>query len=152
MRRGCQKRYPQSTAPRQGGVLAGVINWRSAVVHCQSFAQWNAESLIIFLEGLFETVYPTQKLLIVLDNSSVHHAASVQALVSLYPDRVLLYWLPTYSPDLNLIERFWKHLKQRVWCNQLYASLTAVWEAVHAEVAQQNQPDNVFRLSFSKNL
>jgi transposase len=61
-------------------------------------------------------------------------------------------WLPPYSPDLNLIERFWKHLKQNVCANRLYASFMHMLQAVFEEIQLQNQLDYPHRLTFLKNL
>jgi transposase len=152
MKQGEQKRLPAYSDSRKGCLLAGVINWAKETVHCQSLLKNNSENLIAFFEWLFEEVYPSQKLVLVLDNSSPHQSASLKAALSLYEDRVLIFWLPTYSPDMNLIERFWKHLKQRVLCNQLYASVAALLAAIQAELTAQNNPDYEFRFSFSKYL
>ena len=39
------------------------------------------------------------------------------------PATVEIYWLPPYSPSLNLIERLWGHLKRTVLANVLYRNL-----------------------------
>ena len=36
--------------------------------------------------------------------------------------RIQLLYLPTYSPNLNLIERFWKFLKRKVARNRYYTT------------------------------
>ena len=84
-----------------------------------------------------------------MDNASAHHAMAMQAFLSLFEHRVLVLWLPTYSPDLNLIERFWKHLKLRITANRLFASLPDMFAALHAELLRQNALDYPFRFSFS---
>jgi transposase len=40
--------------------------------------------------------------------------------------------LPTYSPNLNLIERFWKFLRQKVINTHFYRTKTAFKEAILA--------------------
>lgn len=53
--------------------------------------------------------YPT---LLILDNASVHTCRVVEEHLDAWNDRGLyLYFLPTYSPELNAIERLWKKLK-----------------------------------------
>jgi transposase len=57
----------------------------------------------------------------VLDNAPYNHADPVtRAAAEL---RIQLLYLPTYSPNLNLIERFWKLLRRKVARNRLYATL-----------------------------
>jgi len=49
---------------------------------------------------------------IVLDNASIHTAASVQQRRAIWEARDLyLFFLPPYSPHLNLAETVWRHLK-----------------------------------------
>jgi transposase len=38
-------------------------------------------------------------------------------------EQIEVYWLPPYSPSLNLIERLWGHVKRTVLANVLYATL-----------------------------
>lgn len=50
--------------------------------------------------------------LVVLDNASIHTAKVVSEKLSEWESRdLLLYYLPTYSPEPNIIERLWKKIK-----------------------------------------
>ncbi|KAB2904000.1 MAG: hypothetical protein F9K27_11200 [Anaerolineae bacterium] len=35
--------------------------------------------------------------------------------MSLFEHRVQVFWLPQYCPELNIIERFWMHLRHTAW-------------------------------------
>jgi hypothetical protein len=70
--------------------------------------------------------YPTQAIILAMDNASYHYSAPVRAALSLFAHRVRVFWLPQYCPELNLIERFWKHLKQTAWANKLYATIDSL--------------------------
>jgi transposase len=49
---------------------------------------------------------------IILDNASIHHSQTFEEEIKKWEDRGLfLYYLPKYSPELNLIEILWKHIK-----------------------------------------
>lgn len=49
----------------------------------------------------------------VLDNARVHTARKVKELFEIWNDRGLfIFYLPPYSPHLNIIERLWKELKE----------------------------------------
>ena len=45
-----------------------------------------------------------------LDNARYQKCRLVQALAA--PLKIELIYLPAYSPNLNLIERLWRHVKQ----------------------------------------
>lgn len=68
-------------------------------------------SVCKFLKQVF-LEYHGQQIVIVLDNASYQRCKFVRRYA-----RVLgieLLFLPSYSPNLNLIERFWKYVKKEV--------------------------------------
>ncbi|KPH14778.1 transposase [Chryseobacterium sp. ERMR1:04] len=51
---------------------------------------------------------------VVLDNARIHLAKKVKERIPYWEQRGLfLFFLPPYSPHLNIIERLWKELKSR---------------------------------------
>lgn len=75
---------------------------------------------------------------VVLDNARVHRSKSMQAMQQVWAKRKLfIFYLPPYSPHLNIIERLWKELKAR-WLQpadyeneqQLFYSTQLVLEAI----------------------
>ena len=71
---------------------------------------------------------PGKRLLIVLDNAPYNHAAPVQEAAKRL--RIELLYLPPYSPNLNLIERFWTFLKRKVARNRFHATFVEFRSAV----------------------
>jgi len=68
-----------------------------------------------------------------MDNTSYHKSASAFAALSLFEHRVMVVWLPPHCSDLNPIERFWRHLKDRDCANKLKdKSGTVMNSAEHA--------------------
>lgn len=64
--------------------------------------------------GLFELAKPDYTLptWIVMDNYSIHRSKKVKEKAKEWAkDNIFLYYLPSYSPELNLIEGKWKDLK-----------------------------------------
>ena len=77
-----------------------------------------------------------------MDNDSYHHRKTVRAALSLYEARILVIWLPKYSPFLNPIQRFWLHFKQLAIVNLLHLSLTLLQISINEVMAQQNALDH----------
>jgi transposase len=71
---------------------------------------------------------PGKRLLIILDNAPYNHASPVSEAAKAL--RIELLYLPPYSPNLNLIERFWKFLKRKVARNRYYTTFAEFRKAV----------------------
>lgn len=149
MKRGQQKRLPLFTGTRKSQMLAGALNWRTGRVHVRELEHLNSEALISYFEWLFQAVYPSQLVVLVMDNASFHHSSAVQAALAWFDDRLLVIWLPPYSPELNPIERFWKHLKANC-ANYLYLSIQDLIAHVHQLLHFQNSDGHHLQLVFSK--
>lgn len=55
-----------------------------------------------------------RKVFLILDNLWVHHAKKVKAWLAEQPDRIEVFYLPSYSPDLNPEEYLKNDLKAGV--------------------------------------
>lgn len=55
-----------------------------------------------------------QKIFLVLDNCRIHHAKKVKELVDSMSERIELFFLPAYSPQLNPDELAWAHVKGKL--------------------------------------
>jgi transposase len=90
-----------------------------ATVTNRGRAQWmiiddafDAERLIEFLQALIKDA--GRKVFLILDNLRVHHSKIVKAWVSDRHDQIELFYLPSYSPQLNPEERLNADLKQEM--------------------------------------
>lgn len=63
----------------------------------------NAEKLIEFLEALIKDA--KKNFFLILDNLRVHHSKPVKAWAVERQDKIELFYLPSYSPELNPEER-----------------------------------------------
>lgn len=109
-------------------------------------------SFIAFLVHLLTVYYPTQRLVLVLDNASYHKSYAVLAALSLLQDRLQVIWLPKYCPYLNPIERFWLQLKNRASANQLHRNPEVLDLAISRVVANQNTLGHPDRLEMTDHL
>jgi transposase len=98
--------------------LSGAFDVLSKKVIVQEDEALNAESTIGFLKKI-EEAYPSKnKVHLFCDNARYYRNRSVKAYLE--NSKVLLHFLPPYSPNLNPIERLWKWMKERVMYNTYY--------------------------------
>jgi len=73
---------------------------------------FDAEKLIEFLQALIKDA--GKKVFLILDNLRVHHSKLVKAWAGERKDQIELFYLPSYSPQLNPEERLNADLKQEM--------------------------------------
>ena len=74
----------------------------------------------------------------ILDNARIHHAKLIQPFLEENKDRLELVYLPPYSPNLNIIEGFWKWLKERVVYNVFFGKVSEIRKNVRAFLSYVN--------------
>lgn len=72
----------------------------------------DSESIREFLDKVEDAYLDKSKIYIVLDQASYFKSYLVQDWV--YDSKIELIYLPTYSPNLNLIERLWKFMRKEI--------------------------------------
>jgi transposase len=72
-----------------------------------------SEPFLCFLTQLRQKT-PEKQIVIILDNASIHKSKKVKGFLKRHTNIHLLY-LPTYSPEYNPVELFWKWLKPKVY-------------------------------------
>ncbi len=71
--------------------------------------------------------YP--RVVLVIDKASWHRGACITAVLAACP-HLELYPLPSYSPKLQVIERFWKVLRRRATHNRLFLTMAQLKQAL----------------------
>lgn len=88
---------------------------------------------------------------IVLDNARYYHSHVVKDFLA-ENQRIKLHFLPPYSPNLNIIERLWRILKQNVVYNKFYLKFQDFNEAVNLffenELWKQSEYQNTLTDNF----
>lgn len=70
----------------------------------------NSETFIDFLKQIMKN-HKWRKIIVIADNSPSHTAKAVEKFIRKNKNKIIVYYLPTYSPDLNPDEEVWKYLK-----------------------------------------
>jgi transposase len=69
------------------------------------------------------------RVVLVIDNAPWHKGAPITTCLNDMP-HLELYRLPSYSPQLQVIERFWKILRRRATHNRLFGTVAALKRAL----------------------
>jgi len=80
--------------------------------------------------------WPDEPLVLVLDNVSYHRSAEVRARWAGQGGRIVPLWLPAYAPTLNLIERVWRFLKQKLACHRFWGDVAGLAAAAETLLDQ----------------
>ena len=100
-----------------------------AYVGFESTHNINAESLLKWIDQLEK--HPVHgRIILFSDNARYNHARSIRDYLQKPDCRVEIVYLPPYSPNLNLIERLWGFMKDRLLKNQYDATFTAFQQAI----------------------
>jgi transposase len=80
------------------------------------------------LEALVEK-HPDDTIYVTWDNASTHQDDEIEAVVRAAAGRLVLLYLPTYSPWLNPIEMLWRQFRREVSHCELFVSIKTLIEA-----------------------
>lgn len=69
------------------------------------------------------------RVVLIIDNAPWHAGEAIRTALAENP-HLELYRLPSYSPQLNVIERFWKLLRRRATHNRLFDALADLKRSV----------------------
>ena len=81
-------------------------------------------------------MYPAgrfKRVVLTIDNAPWHRGKLVEEALADNP-HLELYRLPSYSPNLNVIERFWKKLRRRATHNRLFDTVADLKASVRASL------------------
>lgn len=91
--------------------------------------------------------HPTGTIFVAWDNSSTHEDDEVEEIVRAAAGRLVLLYLPTYSPWLNPSEMLWRHFRREVTHCELFVSVKALLQAARDFFDRYNQhPDRVLSI------
>lgn len=80
--------------------------------------------------------FPNEFVLMVLDGAPSHRSFELRI-----PENMALVRLPSYSPELNPVERLWDELREKQFANRVFASLgAAMAQAARGLKRLENSP------------
>lgn len=122
-----QKRELKTNSGRDRLNLHGALNAETYQVTMIESSTVNHESTLDLFQTI-EQAYPLAKdIVLILDNAKYHFSKEVKEYLK--TSRIRLAPLPSYSPNLNLIERLWKFFKKKVLYNKYYENVAKFRDA-----------------------
>lgn len=116
-----------NSGPNRLNILGAYSPDDQGLIHWEGRESCDAER-VAHLLTLIRQANPGVSLLVVLDNAPYNHAPAVTTAAETLG--IELFYLPPYSPNLNLIEWFWKFLKRKVARNRYHATFAEFRAAV----------------------
>jgi transposase len=87
----------------------------------QRAESFNARTFEQFLLKLIRFSFQTcKKIYLIVDNARWHHAKLLQEFLEEQKDRLVLWFLPPYSPELNPQERVWRQTRRKATHNKYF--------------------------------
>lgn len=127
IRKGVDKPIAQTASRTRVNVMGAIELTSMNIVSCRP-DYVNAETTVAFFDQL-KAAYPiAPSIHIILDQSGYHRSLLVreQALKR----NIVLHYLPSYSPNLNPIERLWKVMNENVRNNVFFTSAKHFRDAI----------------------
>jgi transposase len=129
LRRGHQplRLTPGQNEKRSG---AGALNARTGALPYVLAERKNSGRFVALVEALRARYRRRPVLPLLLDNCILHKSRQPLRPLARLAGRVVLHFLPPYSPEANVSERLWKQLHDQVTRNHQHPTLESLIEAV----------------------
>lgn len=108
----------------------GAVNYHSGETVVQVRKHKRRREIAQLLEQLL-LKHPTATIFVAWDNANTHQDDEVEAVVRGAAGRLVLLYLPTYSPWLNPIEMLWRHFRREVTHGEIFVSMTHLMAATY---------------------
>lgn len=122
-----ETRELKTNSGRQRLNLHGAINAETheiIIIESDTVDSYSTLNLLAAIENKYPIA---SSIKVILDNAKYHYSKAVRDYIA--TSRVDLVFLPSYSPNLNLIQRLWRFFKKKVLHNMYYKNIGAFREA-----------------------
>jgi hypothetical protein len=90
--------------------VVGLMNRKNDLFFEVNETTFNSDKCICFMDKFVDQI--VKKTVVILDNAPIHKSKKFKAKMIEWREKdVLVYFLPPYSPELNLIEILWRRIK-----------------------------------------
>ncbi len=123
-----EERWIKTNTGRKRVNINGALNLDDLTIITRLEETINADAMILLIKNI-EQHQPEGEIYLILDNARYNHAIKVKSYVK-HLSRVHLVFLPSYSPNLNIIERLWLFFHQKILYDKYYQTFPEFKQAV----------------------
>jgi transposase len=110
--------------------IAGALNARTGrIIHQYSGAK-NSSLFLRLLSKLKASYRRAERIHLILDNFIIHKSRQTGSWMRRFGSRLVLHFLPPYSPEHNVIERLWKQMHDHVTRNHRHRTMDDLISAI----------------------
>ncbi len=136
----------KTTGIRKGYKVFGLIEFFSGRLLYQGMeARFDSDSYQTFLKYLLSQY--SGSVILIQDGAKYHTSKSTREFFKVHKKRLIVYQLPSYSPDYNPIEYLWKKVKTKATHNRYFADFVQLIQSVEKAMSVlASQTDEILRL------
>lgn len=123
-----EERWIKTNTGRKRVNINGALNMEDLTILTRLEETINADAMILLIKNI-EEHQPEGQIYLIMDNARYNHAIKVADYIK-HSGRIHLVFLPSYSPNLNIIERLWLFLHQKILYDKYYETFPQFKEAV----------------------
>lgn len=127
IRRGVDKPI-ETIASRTRMNIFGAINLETMCVTTEAYETIDQHSMAQYFKTLRKAYPKAPKIHLIIDQGPYNRAKNTKEAAREYG--IILHYLPTYSPNLNPIERLWKVMNEKVRNNVVFSSAKEFRKAI----------------------
>jgi transposase len=129
-----QQPQVKTTGLRKGYKVFGAIEFFSGRLFYQGIEErCKSDSYQIFLQYLLSQF--CGPIILIQDGAKYHTSKATREFLELHKDRLIVYQLPSYSPDYNPIEYLWKKVKTKATHNRYFEEFAKLVQSVEEALA-----------------
>jgi transposase len=122
----------------------GALNLKTGQLVTQEAPTFNAQTFGDFIRLL---LLSTQgQIYLILDNARWHRSQDLKPFFEANRDRIVIVFMPPYSPELNPIERVWRVTRRLVTHNRYFLSIEELRSALLSQFILWSHPNNVLKM------
>jgi len=119
----------------------GAVNYHSGETVILVRKRKRRKEIAELLEALLDK-HPDETIYVTWDNANTHQDDEVEAVLRGAAGRLILLYLPTYSPWLNPIEMLWRYFRREVTHCEIFENIKALISATYDFFERCNHQPN----------